>query len=35
MIFQWKFKHFQENAFESVACEMVAILSWPQCVNLY
>ena len=23
----------QENAFESVACEMAAILSQPQCVN--
>ena len=23
----------QENAFESVVCEMAAILSWPQCVN--
>ena len=23
----------QENAFESVICEMADILSWPQCVN--
>ena len=23
----------QENAFENVICEMVAILSWPQCVK--
>ena len=23
----------QKNAFESVVCEMAAILSWPQCVN--
>ena len=23
----------EENAFESVVCEMAAILSWPQCVN--
>ena len=23
----------QEKAFENVACEMVAILSQPQCVN--
>ena len=25
----------QENAFESVACEIAAILSQPQCVNKY
>ena len=35
---QWNFNRnsyisIQENAFESVVCEMVAILSWPQCVN--
>ena len=23
----------QENLFESFACKMTAILSWPQCVN--
>ena len=23
----------QENAFESVVCEMAAMLPWPQCVN--
>ena len=25
---------FQENALESVVCEMATILSWPQCDNL-
>ena len=33
-IFNWIWYIFiQENAFENVACEMAAILSWPQCVN--
>ena len=36
--FQWNFDRnsnifIQENAFESVVCEMTAILSRPQCVN--
>ena len=35
---QWHFNRncnifFQENAFESVVCEMATILSRPQCVN--
>ena len=37
---QWNFnrnsnRFIQENAFESVVCEMRAILSWPQYVNEY
>ena len=37
-ILQWNFNRnsdifIQENAFESVVCEMAAILSRPQCVN--
>ena len=34
---QWKFNrnsNIHENAIESVVCEMAAILSRPQCVNL-
>ena len=36
---QWNFNRnsnifIQENAFESVICEMVAILSWSQCVKM-
>ena len=35
---RWNFNRnsnifIQENAFESVVCEMTATLSWPQCVN--
>ena len=38
--FQWAFNRhsnifIQENAFESVVCEMAAILSRPQCVNAF
>ena len=25
--------HIQENAIETVVCEMAAVLSWPQCVK--
>ena len=37
--FQWNFNRnsyifIQENEFENVICEMAAILSRPQCVNL-
>ena len=33
--FKWNLnkKFEQENAFENVVCEMVAILPWPQWVN--
>ena len=36
---QWNFNRnsdifIQENAFESIVCEMTAILSRPQCVNI-
>ena len=37
---QWNFNRnsnifIQENAFESVVCEMAAMLSRPQCVNMH
>ena len=25
----------QDNAFENIVCEMMAILAWPQCVNTW
>ena len=36
---QWNFNRnsnifIRENTFESVVCEMAAMLSWPQCVNI-
>ena len=36
IIFYLKFQFFfQGNAFEIVVCKIVAILSRPQCVNMY